>query len=313
MTKPNAPRSKCLVDGCEEERASRSPRCRPHQDDFVASLPCTVTGCDNPRGKSLAKCASHHKEALASRPCGYPGCEEPRGQNVSFCLPHRLEMVSARGPCTTDGCDRMRAAGQTKCRQCIRESSDSLPCIIDSCDNPRQPTLTRCRDHHREHAEALATAACAEPGCDAPRRRQSSLCALHSVERNQARGMCTSPGCDRPRYRAMTRCSLHLWASRRGMSAERLAADLAQGCAVCGSMTNLSVDHDHDCCPRGSNTSCGKCYRGILCARCNQAMGFFSDDTARMASAIDYLESWKVRKEALGGDREGAERRLATG
>jgi hypothetical protein len=66
-------------------------------------------------------------------------------------------------------------------------------------------------------------------------------------------------------------------------------------CAICGlkSITHLSVDHDHNCC--GSNNSCGKCVRGLLCNRCNLGLGSFNDDLNRLLKAIDYLMNYKER------------------
>lgn len=57
-----------------------------------------------------------------------------------------------------------------------------------------------------------------------------------------------------------------------------------QGCAICGIPENrdgrsLAVDHDH---------STGA-VRGLLCTACNQALGCFADDPARLQRAIDYL------------------------
>ena len=61
-------------------------------------------------------------------------------------------------------------------------------------------------------------------------------------------------------------------------------------CAICNkkeSSTNcngkvrvLSVDHNH---------STGK-IRGLLCARCNQALGLFQDNPKNLKQAIKYLE-----------------------
>lgn len=72
----------------------------------------------------------------------------------------------------------------------------------------------------------------------------------------------------------------------------------AQGgvCAICGAEpgkdgnTFLCVDHDHSCCP--GPTSCGKCVRGLLCSKCNVAIGFFYDDVTSLRNAANYLENF---------------------
>ncbi|WP_411978408.1 endonuclease domain-containing protein [Streptomyces scopuliridis] len=68
------------------------------------------------------------------------------------------------------------------------------------------------------------------------------------------------------------------------------------GCAVCGKVNAsgraLAVDHDRSCC-RGSR-SCGRCVRGLLCARCLSGLGMASDDVVALRSAVDYLTSWKA-------------------
>ena len=70
----------------------------------------------------------------------------------------------------------------------------------------------------------------------------------------------------------------------------------AQGgcCAICGSEqpggSNWHVDHDHACCPDSRKTkTCGKCYRGILCAYCNVGLGYFNDSPEALARALTYL------------------------
>lgn len=52
-------------------------------------------------------------------------------------------------------------------------------------------------------------------------------------------------------------------------------------CKICGSKDRLCIDHDHL-----SGT-----IRGLLCGRCNTALGFFDDSIAKLKYAIKYLES----------------------
>lgn len=65
----------------------------------------------------------------------------------------------------------------------------------------------------------------------------------------------------------------------------------AQGevCAICGQpetttrngvVKRLAVDHDHE---TGA-------VRGLLCARCNKALGLLAEDVARMEQMIEYVK-----------------------
>jgi hypothetical protein len=58
----------------------------------------------------------------------------------------------------------------------------------------------------------------------------------------------------------------------------------------------LSIDHDHSCCP--GNSSCGKCFRGFLCNRCNWGIGHFEDSIELLDSAKAYLLKWEASKVA---------------
>ena len=60
-------------------------------------------------------------------------------------------------------------------------------------------------------------------------------------------------------------------------------------CAICGqpetekfrgTLRRLSVDHNHET----------GCYRGLLCGRCNKAIGMFQDDLDLIKKAIQYLQ-----------------------
>jgi hypothetical protein len=70
----------------------------------------------------------------------------------------------------------------------------------------------------------------------------------------------------------------------------------AGGCAICGEPPRggkaLAVDHDHSCCP-GVGRSCGRCVRGLLCGRCNLAIGAAGDSPALLRAAAAYLEAFQ--------------------
>lgn len=59
-------------------------------------------------------------------------------------------------------------------------------------------------------------------------------------------------------------------------------------CRTCPSTEKLFVDHDHKCCP--GRKTCGKCVRGILCEKCNFAIGYARDDVQILKNLIDYLQ-----------------------
>lgn len=90
---------------------------------------------------------------------------------------------------------------------------------------------------------------------------------------------------------------------RYGLTVEQHDALLKkQGgvCAICRQPDtekkgNLVVDHDHQCCPK-KDRSCGKCVRGLLCHKCNQAIGCLSDDVPTILRAADYLAAAREGK-----------------
>ena len=63
---------------------------------------------------------------------------------------------------------------------------------------------------------------------------------------------------------------------------------ISKGCAICGTLENPCIDHDHKCCPT-KGKSCGKCIRGVLCDPHNRALGLFNDDVDLLRMAIFYL------------------------
>ena len=79
---------------------------------------------------------------------------------------------------------------------------------------------------------------------------------------------------------------------KRGLTLEDYEMELQNQdyvCAICfesetakqnGTVRRLAVDHDH----------LTGCYRGLLCMRCNTAIGKFKENIAVMKQAIQYLE-----------------------
>jgi hypothetical protein len=126
---------------------------------------------------------------------------------------------------------------------------------------------------------------------------------------NQKAKYAANPDTKRARNRLNNKTSRALtpdvWASRRlknhyGMTLDdynRILEDQGGLCANPGCFNEppadrrFDVDHDHGCCP--GEKSCGKCVRGLLCRRCNHALGLLHDDVKRVRGLADYLELGK--------------------
>lgn len=74
---------------------------------------------------------------------------------------------------------------------------------------------------------------------------------------------------------------------------QELLEGQGHACAACQESVEerLHVDHDHSCC--SGSTTCGECTRGLLCRKCNLALGLLDDNLDRVMSLFNYLKGWK--------------------
>ena len=76
---------------------------------------------------------------------------------------------------------------------------------------------------------------------------------------------------------------------------EETLRDQDYKCAICGetcppiSSVRLAIDHDHRCCQWGR--ACDKCRRGLLCSKCNTALGHL-EKTDWVKKARAYLQKY---------------------
>jgi Recombination endonuclease VII len=96
------------------------------------------------------------------------------------------------------------------------------------------------------------------------------------------------------KHREVIRRSRLKW--RYGLTQEQINELLAKqnyACLICGddiSALKWCIDHDHKCCS-GTRT-CGKCFRGLLCKRCNSGLGMLKDDIETIEKAAAYLRNF---------------------
>lgn len=79
-------------------------------------------------------------------------------------------------------------------------------------------------------------------------------------------------------------------ASRYNLSETVVHEMLSSGCVYPDSDHQglLHIDHDHSCCSETWN-SCGKCVRGVLCAKHNLMVGHFEKIAPHLVWLVSYL------------------------
>src|SRR5688572_15561728 len=141
--------------------------------------------------------------------------------------------------------------GMKTCRKCERVKSVlDFPKMKRAYDG-LHPMCTPCKQEKvREYNETYQTR-------HPERRRQSA------VRYQRANAGVTSWASRLKKY-GLDKAALETMIDRQGGACLLCKGDLGD---------TWTVDHDHSCCPQAY--TCGRCVRGILCRRCNIALGMF--------------------------------------
>jgi hypothetical protein len=176
-----------------------------------------------------------------------------------------------------------------------------------------------CRNGHTLRIQrGPATRPCSVDGCDR-RHYAKDYCRLH-YDRVRAYGRVTSvrevlrKDEQRQTYRTVDGKTIkgivysleHRLKTKYGMTVEEWIELSKDGCNICGADVgngtdvNLHVEHDHACCD-GKEKTCGKCTRGVVCGRCNTAIGLYDrgklrNDYPNRGKIINYINEYKTRR-----------------
>lgn len=248
--------------------------------------PCSVPECDR-ESKTSELCSRHYQRLnltgttdRVKQTCSVDDCATTLFRE-GFCRTHWARWSQFGDPlivreCSIDGCSRPAPSGKRK--WCLMhytrwskhgDVGEAGPRVFEP---PRPPI-----DGH------LWCRAC---------RAELPLTEFHRDKRAPSGRIRTCRSCTKDSRIAMA----------YGIDAatyRRMLEEQGHACRIClkhetathqsGTLRRLSVDHDHKCCP--GKKSCGKCVRGLLCARCNSAIGLVDEDLAVIDRMAEYLRA----------------------
>ena len=197
--------------------------------------------------------------------------------------------VQARGWCSTHYW-RWWSYGDSLGSAPPRVKKPRQQCIEPDCDDPATGAKERCEKHHRRWRYAN------DPEYRARKRREGTEWNRQNRDywREHNRNLIENETAEQ-RARRLSRVRNKHLAYKYGITAEDYEAMwVAQAglCRICqqpesridvrtGKVNLLAVDHD---------AQTGR-VRGLLCSRCNRAIGLFEEQPALLSSAAAYLAS----------------------
>lgn len=247
------------------------------------------------------------------------GCRRERARERSRAEKARLKALKTRAVKTCRTCGREFTpgpqGGRAKvCPDCrANRTRRTLPPTraCEGCGTrievgPYQANLRFCPDCRAARDLTLDRESKARSrGQRAPRVLTCRVCGSEFEKTSGGRDPGACPDCRKVDYesrrppRKRTREQTYEWRLARqygGLTLperEAMAARQGHKCYLCGTTETpegrLHVDHDHSCCP--GPTTCGKCIRGLICGRCNRALGLINEDTGTLRKMLTYLKA----------------------
>lgn len=228
-----------------------------------------------------------------------------------------MSEVSAGPSCNEDGCDRaVSVRGLCESHYRRKRRLGTLPpryvqrgrkpkiCSLEFCDKPNR-ARGLCTGHITQSRKGVALSPLIHKGAsgvsllrDENGRKRCTKCDLWLPEEYFHRGSNSLDGLvswcrdcqsearkSRPAF--INTCRSH------NVKVEWFQNAILDGCSLCGAKgRKLNIDHDHSCC--ASARSCGKCVRGLLCFKCNTALGHLGDSRESVERVLTYLSKGPI-------------------
>ncbi len=154
---------------------------------------------------------------------------------------------------------------------------DIQKCAVDDCDNSKRRNGVKSLYCHMHYKRFRETGMVGQAEAKKIWSYNGASCSINECyDKAEKKGYCT----------------FHYDSARRtSFSVEEVIELKKDGCYSCGSKQRLTIDHDHSIC--SEEKSCEKCFRGVLCHKCNTALGLLNDNINNIINLATYLISKK--------------------